>query len=85
MVDTVGWIVGISVSQSVSSSSSSEVVDFVGRTVIDPDPVGIIVGRTDVVGRTDPLGMMVGTSVSQSVSLSSVVLFETTDETLVLL
>ena len=76
MVDTVGWIVGISVSQSVSSSSSSVVVDFVGRTVIDPDPVEIIVGRTDVVGRTDPLRMMVGTSVSQSVSLSSVVLLK---------
>ena len=70
-------IVGISVSQSVSSSSSSEVADLVGRTVIDPDPVGMIVA--------DPVGMIVGISVSQSVSLSSVVLFETTDETLALL
>ena len=61
----------MSVSQSVSSSSSSEVADLVGRIVIDPDPVGIIVGRTDVVGRTDPLGMIVGMSVSHSVSSSS--------------
>ena len=48
VVDTVGWIVGISVSQSVSSSSSSVVVDFVGRTVIDPDPVGLIVELNDL-------------------------------------
>ena len=44
----------ISVSQSVSSSSSSVVVDFVGRTVIDPDPVGLIVAV--------PVGMIVGIS-----------------------